>query len=124
MILEDVPDVLKLEDIEQQLLATDLIFIKVKKLPGRTQMKAMVDKVINVPLEDHDITKTIETLPRHPDDAHLIGVQLKRKVEMKNSHLVGYIRPGIVIQALKTLKARGNKYYQNVQINENFMDKD
>ena len=38
--LEDVPEELKLEDLEQQLIAKTLLFIKVKKLPGSSRMKA------------------------------------------------------------------------------------
>ena len=73
LILEEVPDELQLEDLEQQLIARSLLFIKVKKLP-RTQMRAMKDRVINVPLENDDVTKTLSTLPRHPDEAHLVAV--------------------------------------------------
>ena len=124
LILEDIPEELKLKDIEQQLLARTLLFIKIKKLP-KSQMRAMKDKIINVPLEDEDISKNMTNLlPRHPDDAHLMCVQLKRKIEMKNSHIAGFIRPNIVIKALETLKQRGNKYYQDVIINENFLEKE
>ena len=42
---------------------------------------------------------------------------------MKNSELEGFIRPNVVIKALKTLKERGNKFYQDVEINEDFMKK-
>ena len=86
-------------------------------------MRAMTSEIVNVPLEDHDIGKNMTTLlPRHPDDAHLVCVQLKKKVEYKSSHIAGFIRPNIVIKALETLKARGNKYYQDVVINENFLE--
>ena len=70
----------------------------------------------------HTVSKSITTLPRHPDDAHLVAVQLKRKVEYKNSHLEGFIRPNVIIKALKTLKERGNRFYQDIKINENFME--
>ena len=49
--LEEVPEELKLKDLEQQLIARSLLFMKVKKLPT-TRMKAMVDKVISVPIGD------------------------------------------------------------------------
>ena len=88
-------------------------------------MRAMKEEIVNVPLEDVDIGKNMTILlPRHPDDAHLVCVQLKRMVELKNNHIAGYIRPNIVIKALETLKARGHKYYQDVVIDENFMEKE
>ena len=119
--LEDIPKELELGDLEQQLIARSLMFIKVCKLP-KSGMRAMKDEVINVPIENEDISKSITTLPRHPDDAHLVAVQLKRKVEYKNSHLEGFIRPNVIIKALKTLKERGNRFYQDIKINENFME--
>ena len=82
----------------------------------------MKDRVINVPLEDADIEKTVSTLPRHPEQAHLVAVQLKRKIELKTSQLEGFIRPNIVVKALKTLKSRGNIFYKDININENFME--
>ena len=42
----------------------------------------------------------------------------------RNTHLAGYIRPNIVIKALQTLKERGNKYYQDININETFWEKE
>ena len=121
--LEDVPEELKLENLEQQLIAKTLLFIMVKRLP-RTRMQAMTNEVINVPLLNEDIENNISILPRHPDDAHLVSVQLKRKLEYKNTHQAGYIRSDVVIEALKTLKERGNKYYQDININETFLQKE
>ena len=123
--LDPVPDELLLKDLEQQLIARSLLFMKVKKLPT-TRMKALKDKVISVPLEEDDISKNISkiALPRHPDDAKIVAVQLKRKLQMKNSHLEEYIRPAKCIKAIQKLQELGNPFYQNVQINEHFMEKD
>ena len=121
--LDSVPDELLLTDLEQQTIARSLIFMKVKKLPT-TRMKAMVDKVISVPIEEDVITKTISALPQHPDDAKIVAVQLKRKLQWKNSHLQEYIRPAKCIKAVQKLKELGNCFYQNITVNENFMDKE
>ena len=121
--LERVPEELNLKDLEQQLIARSLLFMKVKKLPT-SRMKAMVDKVISVPLEEDDVSKTISALPRHPDDAKIVAVQLKRKLQMKNSHLQEYIRPAKCIKAVLKLKELGNPFYQDVTINENFMERE
>jgi hypothetical protein len=87
-------------------------------------MKASHDDVINVPIECEDISENILKLPRNPNDAKIIPVQLKRKLKYKNTHLVQYIRPNIVLKALKTLKKMGNKFYQDVVIHEEFMEKE
>ena len=120
--LEEVPDVLKLNDLEQQLIARSLLFIKTVLLP-KTRMKASHDNVINVPIECEDISTNILKLPRNLNDAQIIPVQLKRKVEYKTSHLEQYIRPNIVLKAVKTLKQMENKFYQDIEIHEDFMER-
>ena len=120
--LDDIPDELKLTDLEQQLSATTLIFLKVKKLP-KMGMKCNIDQVIRVPIECPDVSKTVSQLPRHPDDASIVAVQLKRRLHVKNSHLSQYIRPKVVLKALKALKACGNPFYQDININEDFLNR-
>ena len=121
--LDKVPDELLLKDLEQQLIARSLLFMKVKKLPT-TRMKAMHDMVISVPIEEDDISKNISALPRHPDDANIVAVQLKRKVLWKNTHLEEFIRPAKCIKAVVKLKELGNPFYQDITIDENFMEKE
>ena len=60
--LENVPEELKLTQLEQQLIAKSLLFLKVKKLPT-TRMKANHDIIINVPVESQDVSKTLSKLP-------------------------------------------------------------
>ena len=55
--LDNVPQELSsLADLEQQLIAQVLLFMKIKKLPT-TRMGAVVDQVISVPLENEDISR-------------------------------------------------------------------
>ena len=56
----------------------------------------------------------------NPKDAKLVAVQLKRKKELKKSHLQAYIRPEKVLKAVEYLKEIGNPFYQDVKINEEF----
>ena len=84
----------------------------------------MVDKIISVPIEEDDVSKTISELPRHPNKAKIVAVQLKRKLEMKNTHLQEYIRPDKCIRAVEKLKACRNPFYQNVKLDRNFMEKE
>ena len=121
--LDKVPEELELTDLEQQLIAPCLLFMKVKKLPT-TRMKAMVDKVISVPIEQDDVSKTISKLPRHPNEAKIVAVQLKRKLEMRNTHLEEFVRPAKCIKGVEKLKELKNPFFQNVQVNDNFMDKE
>ena len=87
-------------------------------------MKSNFDKVISVPLECEDVSKTVAQLPRHPGEAEICAVQLKRRLQLKNSHLQEYIRPQAVIKALQTLKEKfSNPFYQDIEINEGFLNK-
>ena len=87
-------------------------------------MKSNFDKLISVPIECDDVTKTVAQLPRHPDDAKLVAVQLKRRLQLKNSHLQEYIRPQGIIMALQTIKVKfSNPFYQDIEINEDFLNK-
>ena len=42
----------------------------------------------------------------------------------KNSHLHQYIRPKLLVKAIEMLKQCGNVFYQNVTINEDFLNKE
>ena len=86
-------------------------------------MQSNYDDLISVPLEAKDVSETVSKLPRHPDDAEIVAVHLKRMLKLKNVHLKEYIRPAIIIKALKTLKAMGNPHYQDVCIDEEFLNK-
>ena len=108
--------------MEQQLIARNLVFEKIKKLP-KTRMHANFDRIINVPINSEKVSKTVTHFSRHPVNANIVAVQLKRKVEMKNSHLSEFIRPNQLIKAVKKLKALGNPHYQDVKIDENFLEK-
>ena len=122
LTIEDIPkELLELNDLENQIIARELLFLKYIRLP-KTGMRGMKDQVVCVPLESSDISKTIATLPRHPDESHLIAVKLKRRQDIKNSHLEQYIRPQHAINAIKIFKEQGNQHYLDVVIDENFLD--
>ena len=121
--LDKVPEELELKDLEQQLIARTLLFMKVKKLPT-TRMKAMFDQVISVPIEQDDVSRTVSELPRHPDDAKIVAVKLKRKLEYKNTHIEEFIRPSKCIKAVEKLKEMGNPFYQDINVNEAFMERE
>ena len=42
LLIEEIPDELQLNDVENQLIAKNILFMKLKKLP-RSRMQAMVD---------------------------------------------------------------------------------
>ena len=116
-MIEPLPDQLKFSDFEMQLIAKDLLFMKVFSLP-KSRMPAIRDKVINVPLTNVDIDRTTKLLPRSVDDSLLVNVQLKRSKELKNVHSQAFVRSNMLIEALTYLKASGNPFYSDVVVNE------
>ena len=59
--LSHVPDCLKLTDIENHLISKNLIFIKVRPSP-RSRYAEMENKIVNVPIPDEDIIKSVTSL--------------------------------------------------------------
>ena len=113
---------LELTEVENNLIALNLIFQKIHQLP-KSRAPAMKDKIVNVPIYEADILDTVTSLPRTPAEAGIIPVKLKRKVEYKNSHKIQYVSVKKVFQALQTLKNMGNKYYQFVPEPEEFKER-
>ena len=111
---DEIPECLKLTDLEKQLIVKDLIFIKVRQLP-KTRMDAINDRVVNVPIEDDDIIKQVNSLPRTEKNSGMVTVKLKRKLGMKNYHKMGRIRPEKIYEALVYLK-KNHPDYKNINI--------
>jgi hypothetical protein len=108
-----IPDTLDLNlgELENNLIAKVILFQKVFKLP-KSRMAAVKDKIVNIPINDIDITKTMQCMPRTPSEAGLIEVKLKRKTEFKNAHQQAFIDPNRLYRAIKFLKKSGNPHYQ------------
>ena len=102
---------LELTELEGNLIAKRIVFMKIFQLP-KSRWTALKDKVINVPVQEDDIVNTISSLPRTPTEAGLIEVDLKRKVEYKNSHIKQLIDPTKCYKMLELLKKKRNPYYQ------------
>ena len=75
-------------------------------------MAACKDKLINIPVNKEDVLNTVQNLPRTPNEAGLLEVKLKRKMEFKNVHQQSYIDPKKIYDALEFLKKNGHPHYQ------------
>ena len=108
-----IPDCLQLTNLERQLVCKDLVFIKVRELHP-TRMEAMNDYVINVPIEDDDIVKTVTSLPRTEKNSGMITLGLKRDMVYKTYHKLEMIRPDKVYEALLYLIENHPNYHSIV----------
>ena len=98
------------------------MFQKFVQLP-KSRWTATKDQIVNIPIFDKDIINTVESFPRTPEEAGIIPVKLKRKLEYKNNHIEQYISTKKIFEALNTLKSLGNKYYQFVSDMDNYKKK-
>ena len=111
----DIPDCLQLSNLERQMICKDLVFIKIRRLPSYMRMEAMNDHIINVPIEDDDIIKTVTSLPRTQKNNGLITVGLKRDMALKKMEKLQMIQPERVYEALLHLK-ENHPSYKNINI--------
>ena len=111
----DIPDCLQLSNLERQMICKDLVFIKIRRLPSYMRMEAMNDHIINVPIEDDDIIKTVTSLPRTQKNNGLVTVGLKRDMALKKMEKLQMIHPERVHAALLQLK-ENHPSYKNINI--------
>ena len=107
---DKLPKGLKLTELENNLIALNIIFQKVHKMP-KSRWNGTHDRLVNIPIGEQDICNTIKSLPRTPAEGGIISVDLKRKLEYKNSHLKQLIDVKKIYDYLKYLKDTAkNKY--------------
>ena len=124
--LDEQPECLTdLKDLELQLISLELIFLKIFRKPPSeilkrgSSMRFVHDHLINVPLEDEDIIKTINSLPRNLDESGMVLVNLKRMKCLKKNELSEWVRPDKMKAALTYLR-NINMHYKNIIWNEDF----
>ena len=79
-----------LTELENCLIARNILFQKFVQLP-KSRWTATKDQIVNIPIFDQDILNTVESFPRTPEEAGIIPVRLKRKMEYKNNHIEQFI---------------------------------
>ena len=111
-----------LNDLERTLTSKNILFLKIFQMP-KSRWQKVIDKCVNVPILDNDLLKTLNSLcplPRNPEDAGLIEVQLKRKLEYKNTVVKAYVNGDLMVQAVKIYQESGHPGYQNIEVNNRF----
>ena len=110
---------LHLSDLEEQLIARNILFQKLILLP-KSRMNALKDKTVSVPINPSDVLETLTKLPRTPTDARLSVVQLKRRLNFPGVHNQQLIDIRKVFQALHTFIAMGNPHYKDILEDDEF----
>ena len=115
--LETIPPELEaLNELELRLISLRIPFMKMVSLPCRKQ-RGIHGPAVNV---TSNVDTVVDVLPRLPSQCELIPLKLKRKLAYKGHYMYQYVRPTIVLNALKWLKIN-NPLYANVNINEEWL---
>ena len=112
--IDAIQDGDKLSELENNLIARNIIFQKIHKMP-KSRWSGTHDRLINVPVGPDDIINTVQSLPRTPAEAGIIPiipVNLKRKLEYKTTHLSQLIDTNKIFKYLDYLKEMGHPGYK------------
>ena len=99
----DLPDCLRnLTEVENVLLAPRIAFMKMVRLPV-SRMRGIRDRIVNVPIPNDTIKKTVASLPRSLprtlEEAQVIPISLRKKRDMVTSNVEQWIDPERVIES-------------------------
>ena len=67
-------------------------------------------KIINVPIPDDDVIKTVSNLPRRSNNDGMVNVRLKRKIEIKKPYREETVDRNQLVDAVKFLKENHPSY--------------
>ena len=101
-----------LRKLEKIIIATRLLFKKVKIMPNG-QCPKIKGEICNVPINADDICKV---LPRGMDNNGVVQVCLKKRINFKSHVLFEAVRPKVVHGVLDFLK-KNNSLYYDIDIN-------
>ena len=111
---EEYPE-LNLTEMETSLIAKNLLFMKLYKLPT-SRMTAIKDRVVCVPIDDDTINQTLQSLPRAPNEAGVVPVNWKRRKSDKGNHLQEWVNVDKIFKCLETMKNLGHPEYQSFNV--------
>ena len=110
--VEPIPEQFKdVTQLEQDCCATNKLFMKIH-VKGKMRWKNQKEKVINVPVREEDMLRTVEALPKIPEETGLIQLNWKYKEDITTPYKSELVRPKLILDILTYLKKNKNPYYQ------------
>ena len=110
--------------IMEGLTIAKLIIFQMIRLTPKSRWRRLQDRLISVPVMEEDVINTISQLPRTPQEAGLVAVTFKRKLEYKTSHIKEtLINPHKIYKVLSELVNNGNPYYREFQEYQAFKER-
>ena len=114
----DIPECLKdLTSVEERLVTARLPFMRIVALFER--QSAIRGAVVNVPVS---VNETVTALPRTFDQAQVIQLHLRRRMEYQHDYMTETIRPAKVFEAARYLITTDLYIKHGININNNWLD--
>lgn len=115
----EIPDELKLTQLEERLVAPRLTFMQIREMPRGGQL-SLKGNDVNVPA---DVNTTVKILPRMQCNEDIILLKFKQKMSYKHHMVFEKIRPNKVFEAAKWL-VNNSLLFRNegLQVDENWLN--
>ena len=111
------PELSSLNRLESRLVSLRVAFMTLVALPSGKQ-RCIHGPAVNIPI---NVDKVVTTLPRLPNQTHLIPLKFKRKLAYKDHYLYDFITPQKILDALRWLKMN-HPQYSNVTVNDKWSE--
>ncbi|KAK3908303.1 Phosphoserine aminotransferase [Frankliniella fusca] len=105
--------ILKLNRLEERLLAARHVFQTLWTVKGKTGQYKTKGGIVNVPVE---IDNTVSAIPRPLSDSNMIHVRLARKMEYLKDYMAGIVRPKLLYDAAKQFTKMPLAIEQNITL--------
>ena len=109
-----------LNDLEKALTSKNILFVRVRILP-RSRWRKQQGKTVCIPIDNDTLLKTLNKVntqlprdPRKPEEAGIVCVRLKRKLEYKTTHVEAYVRPDKMNKVILKYKEMGHPGYADI----------
>ena len=110
--VSNIPD-LHLSPLENALIALNICFQMIFQT-AKSRWNKTKKQLVNIPINEQDVVNTLDAMPRTPQQAGVVNVQLKHKKSMTTSHCQQFVDVEKLHRALHLLKGIGNPFYQDI----------
>ena len=87
--VSNIPD-LHLSPLENALIALNICFQMIFQT-AKSRWNKTKKQLVNIPINEQDVINTLDAMPRTPQQAGVVNVQLKRKKSMTTSHCQQFV---------------------------------
>lgn len=110
-------EILKLNRLEERLLAPRHVFQTIWTVRGHTGQFRTKGGIVNVPV---DVDNTVSMLPRPLNQSNMIHVRVARKLEYIKDYMSGIVRPRLLYEAAKKFILKPLPVEEGIRLSEDW----